>query len=41
MVPRKRRLPMLLAIETCSAACCWISAWICCSMVWPDSASGA
>ena len=39
IAPRKRRLPMLLLIETWSAACCWFSERTNCSMVSPDSDS--
>ncbi len=35
--PRNRRLPMLLLIETWSAACCWFSDCTNCSIVRPDS----
>ena len=35
--PRTRKLPMLLLIETWSAACCWFSNCTDCSMVMPDS----
>ncbi len=39
MVPRKRRLPMLLLMETWSAACCWLPDRTSCSMLRPDTAS--
>ncbi|MFI5293843.1 MAG: hypothetical protein ACHQ0Y_02320 [Thermodesulfovibrionales bacterium] len=37
IAPRKRRLPMLLLMETWSAACCWFSECTDCSIVRPDS----
>ena len=37
IAPRNRRLPMLLLIETWSAACCWLPYWINWIMVWFDS----
>jgi hypothetical protein len=39
IAPRARRLPMLLPMDTWSAACCWFSTCTNCSMVWSDSAS--
>src|SRR6476659_9143760 len=39
VAPRKRRLPMLLLIDTWLAACCWIPDCTSCSIVVWDSES--
>ncbi len=39
VAPSRRKLPMVLLIDTWSAACCWFSSCTICSMVMLDSAS--